>query len=100
MNRLCTTWWCAPRLAQKSRGGYFHFRNGTVVITRTYDAAIEALRTAHEKDPWASETSNGVWTVKFGQDLFIERVHAPSVIGAIRAAQSHVDADFESPVLV
>jgi hypothetical protein len=92
--------WCAPKLAQKSNGVYFHFRNGTAVIARTYDAAIEALGSVREKDPWASETSNGVWTVKFGQDVCIENVKAPSVIGAIRAAQSLVDADFENPVLV
>jgi hypothetical protein len=70
------------------------------VIARTYDAAIEALLATHEQDPWASETSNGVWTVKFGQDLFIEKVMAPSVIGAIRTAQSLIDRDAESPVLV
>lgn len=99
MNRLCTMW-CAPRLARKSHDGYFQFRNGTIVIARTYDAAVEALRTAHEKDPWASETSNGVWTVKFGQDLFIENVKALSVIGAVRNAQSQIDHDAESPVLV
>ena len=99
MNRLCNMW-CTPRLAQKSHGGYFQFRNGTIVIARTYDAAIEALGSIREKDPWASETSNGVWTVKFGHDVSIENIKAPSVIGAIRAAQSLVDADFESPVLV
>ena len=92
--------WCAPRLVRKSRDGYFQFRNGTIVIARTYDAAVEELRTAHEKDPWANETSNGVWTVKFGQDLFIEKVVAPSVIGAIRTAQTHVDRDAESPYLM
>ena len=100
MSRLCNTWWCAPRLVQKSNGGYFHFRNGTIVIARTYDAAIEALLTTHEQDPWANETSNGVWTVKFGQDLFIEKVVAQSVIGAIRTAQSLIDRDAESPILV
>lgn len=99
MNRLCTLW-STPRPVQKSRDGYFHFRNGTIVIARTYDAAIEALRTTHEQDPWANETSNGVWTVKFGQDMFIEKVMAQSVIGAVRNAQSLVDRDAESPVLV
>ena len=99
MNRLCNMW-CAPRLMQKSHGGYFHFQNGTVVIARTYDAAVEALRTAREKDPWASETSNGVWTVKFGQDVCVEKVMASSVVGAVRRAHSHVDRDAESPILV
>jgi len=100
MNRLCNTWWSIPCPVQKSRDGYFHFRNGTIVIARTYDAAIEALRTTHEQDPWANETSNGVWTVKFGQDLYIEKVMAQSVIGAIRNAQTRVDRDTESPVLL
>ena len=70
------------------------------MIARTYDAAIEALRTTHEQDPWANETSNGVWTVKFGQDLYIEKVMAQSVIGAIRNAQTRVDRDTQSPVLL
>ena len=100
MSRLCTTWWCTPRLAQKSHGCYFHFRNGTIVMARTYDDAIETLRAVHERDPWATETSNGIWTVKFGQDLFIEKVEAQSVIGAIRVAQSRIDRDTESPILL
>jgi hypothetical protein len=99
MNRLCSMW-CAPRLAQKSHGGYFHFRNGTVVIARTYDAAIKALGSAHEEDPWATETSNGVWSVKFGQDVCVDNVVAQSVVGAVRNAQSRIDRDTESPVLM
>jgi hypothetical protein len=70
------------------------------VIARTYDAAVEALLATPEQDPWANETSNGVWTVKFGQDVFIEKVVAQSVIGAIRTAQSLIDRDAESPILV
>ena len=100
MNRLCCLWCATPSVQKKSRDGYFHFRNGTIVIARTYDAALEALLTTHEQDPWANETSNGVWTVKFGQDLFIQNVVAQSVIGAIRVAQSLVDRDAESPILV
>jgi S-methylmethionine-dependent homocysteine/selenocysteine methylase len=99
MNRLCNLW-CAPRLVQKTHGGYFHFRNGTIVIARTYDAAIESLQSVHEKDPWATETKNGIWTVKFGQDVCVDNVVAPSVIGAVRTAQAQVDRDAESPVLV
>ena len=100
MNRVCSAWWCAPQLAHKSHGGYFHFRNGTTVIARTYDAALEALLSTHEQDPWANETSNGVWTVKFGQDVIVQDVKAQSVIGAVRVAQSQVDRDAESPILV
>ena len=100
MNRLCGLWCATPSVQKKSRDGYFHFRNGTIVIARTYDAALEALLTTHEQDPWANETSNGVWTVTFGQDLFIQNVVAQSVIGAIRVAQSLVDRDAESPILV
>ena len=70
------------------------------MIARTYDAAIEALRAAHENDPWATETKNGVWTVKFGQDVCVDNVDAQSVIGAVRNAQSQIDRDAESPVLV
>lgn len=99
MNRLCDLW-CATPSVRKSRDGYFQFRNGTIVIAHTYDAAIEALLTTREQYPWANETSNGVWTVKFGQDLFIQNVVAQSVIGAIRVAQSLVDRDAESPILV
>jgi len=69
-------------------------------MARTYDDAIETLRAVHERDPWATETSNGIWTVKFGQDLFIEKVEAQSVIGAIRVAQSRIDRDTESPILL
>jgi len=99
MNRLCGLW-CATPSVEKSRDGYFHFRNGTIVFARTYDAAIEALLTTHEQDPWANETSNGVWTVKFGQDLFIQNVVARSVIGAIRVARARIGRDAENPILV